>query len=94
MYLFTNVDGFISKRPKSMLSFEKIYEQFLIFATAISPEKNLFVAFCHSAGKLPVAIDTDTLTNFLRNRTIPLDAEVLQCFIPSKSDTSFNTTYR
>lgn len=96
MYLYTNVDGHITKKPLAMQNFAKIHEQFLSIADSfkLTNNPNMFVATTQSCGKSPVMLNIEEFNKLCLSSTIPNDLEILQCFIPSKGNTSTCCTFR
>jgi hypothetical protein len=93
MYLFTNTDGYISKKPITMHAMQKIRDEFCSFIDIIQPNKHLYVALAHYSGRPLVSLDLENFNSICMGST-PLDLELLQVFIPSKGNLSSSATYQ
>lgn len=93
MYLFTNMDGYITKKPQSMHAMQKIRDEFCSFIDVIQPNKHQYVAIAHYAGKPSVSLDLENFNTICMGAT-PLDLELLQVFIPSKGNLTSSSTYK
>lgn len=93
MYLYTNSDGYIARKPSQMHAMQKIRDEFCSFIDLIQPHKHLYVAIAHSTGRSPVPLDLENFNSICMGST-PLDLELLQVFIPSKGNLSSSATYK
>lgn len=94
MYLYTNSDGYIARKPSQMHAMQKIRDEFCSFIDVIQPNKHLYVAIAHYTGSpSPVSLDLENFNSICMGST-PLDLELLQVFIPSKGNLSSCATYK
>lgn len=93
MYLYTNMDGYISKKPKALHSMQKIRDEFCGFLDNLQPTSHKYVAIAHYAGRLPFPIDIENFNSICMGAT-PADLELLQVFVPSKGNPTTHSTFK
>ena len=93
MYLYTNIDGYISKKPTSMHSMQRIRDEFCGFLDNLQPNGHKYVAVAHYAGRAPIPIDIENFNSICMGATPP-DLEILQVFVPSKGSQTVGTTFK
>lgn len=94
MYLYTNTDGIISKKPVGLNNFLSMRDAFFGFLEHLQPDGYKHVAVCHSSGTTGgVCLDGESF-NALCMGNPSEEVEVLQAFVPSKGDTGACVTFR
>ncbi len=93
MYLYTNMDSYVSRKPATMHSMQRIRDEFCGFSDIIQPQNHKYLAIAHYTGRPPVPLDLETFNTICMGAT-PLDLELLQVFIPSKGNMASSATYK
>jgi hypothetical protein len=93
MYLYTNMDGYVSKKPKSLNSMQKIRDEFCGFLDNIQPSGHKYVAIAHYSGRQPLPIDIENFNSICMGAT-PTDLDLLQVFVPSKGNPTSHSTFK
>ena len=91
-YLFTNLDGFIAKKPPSFCTIAKIKEELSKYADKL-PQGSRYVATAISSTSEGVQlIDYENMNQMLT--TIPPHIDAIQYFVPSKGKACQYRTFR
>jgi hypothetical protein len=93
LYLYTNVDGNVSKKPAGLHNFQQLRDAFFGFLEHLQPGGHEYVAVMHTASPAPTPLDAEHF-NSLCMGAPSLDAQVLQVFVPSKGDSGTSVTFR
>ena len=94
LYLYTNVDGNISKKPAGLHNFLSMRDAFFGFLEHLQPGGHEYVAVCHSGAPPPPALlDAESFNSLCMGSPSP-DVQVIQVFVPSKGDSGSCVTFR
>ena len=94
LFLYTNVDGIVSKKPQTMCVLQRIRDEFCSFQDILQPSPmRRYVAVMQMKHKEPVPVDLESFNSLCMGST-PHDLEVLRCFVPSKGHDSEYVTFR
>lgn len=91
LYLYTNVDGNVSKKPAALHNFQNMRDAFFGFLEHLQPSGHEYVAVCHSPTPLP--LDAESFNSLCMGHPSP-EVQVIQVFVPSKGDSSASVTFR
>ena len=94
IFLYTNADGTVSRKPQSMCVLQRIRDEFCAFQDVLQPGvSRRFVAVMQMRGKEAVPVDLESFNSLCMGST-PHDLEVLRCFVPSKGHDAEYVTFR
>ena len=93
LYLYTNIDGNVAKKPAGFHNLQNMRDAFLGFLEHLQPGGYEQVAMCHTGGPTPAPLDLEGF-NTLCMEGPSYDVQAIQVFIPSKGDTGSSVTFR
>jgi hypothetical protein len=91
-YVYTDVEGHISRKPKAMLAMTRIQQQFIDAMELFQPRGAKYVALAQFEGREDVQpLTLDDFNTICK--TIPANLQTLQIYISSKGDADRYKTY-